>query len=100
VTDIDRLLGFWHAITLSLDGSESMDKQEIVLRFEGLTSAEAGVEAQGLREMLADASPDVDVTLRRERAESMDMGATLVLLLGTPKTREPRGQPCCSTSRG
>jgi hypothetical protein len=84
VTDIDRLLGFWHAITLSLDGSESMDKQEIVLRFEGLTSAEAGVEAQGLREMLADASPDVDVTLRRERAESMDMGATLVLLLGTP----------------
>ena len=61
-----------------------MDKQEFVVRFEGLSSAEAGVEAQRLQEMLADASPDLDVKLRRERAESMDMGATLVLLLGTP----------------
>lgn len=61
-----------------------MDKQEFTIRFEGLSSAEASVEAQRLQEILADASPDVDVKLRRERAESMDMGATLVLLLGTP----------------
>lgn len=61
-----------------------MDKQEFIVRFEGLSSAEASVEAQRLQEMLADASPDIDVKLRRERAESMDLGATLVLLLGTP----------------
>ena len=61
-----------------------MDKQEFIIRFEGLSSAEANVEAQRLQEMLADASPDIDVKLRRERAESMDMGTTLELLLGTP----------------
>lgn len=61
-----------------------MDKQEFMIRFEGLSSAEASVEALRLQEMLADASPDLDVKLRRERAESMDMGSTLVLLLGTP----------------
>lgn len=61
-----------------------MDKQKFIIRFEGLTSAEASVESQRLQERLADASPDIDVKLRRERAESMDMGATLVLLLGTP----------------
>lgn len=61
-----------------------MDKQEFVIRFDGLSSAEAGVEAQRLQEMLADSSPDVDVKLRRDRSETMDMGATLVLLLGTP----------------
>jgi hypothetical protein len=60
------------------------NKREFLVRFEGLSSAEAGVEAQRLQEILADASPDLDVTLRREHAESMDMGATLVLLLGTP----------------
>jgi hypothetical protein len=61
-----------------------MNKQKFVVRFEGVSSAEAGVEAQRLREMLADVSPDLGVSLRRARAESMDMGATLVLLLGTP----------------
>jgi hypothetical protein len=61
-----------------------MDKQVFIIRFEGLSSAEASVEAQRLQEVLADASPDIDVKLQRERGESMDMGATLVLLLGTP----------------
>lgn len=62
-----------------------MEKQEFTIRFEGLSSAEAGVEAQRLREILANASPDIEVSQpRRERGESMDLGATLVLLLGTP----------------
>lgn len=61
-----------------------MDKQEFVIRFEGLTSAESNIEAQQLREMLVGASPDLEVKLRRERAESMDTGATIILLLGTP----------------
>jgi len=61
-----------------------MEKQEFMIRFDGLSSAEASVEAQRLQEMLTDGSPDIDVKLRRERAESMDMGATLVLVLGTP----------------
>jgi hypothetical protein len=61
-----------------------MEKQEFIIRFDDLSSAEAGVEAQRLQEMLSDASPDIDVKLRRERSDAMDMGATLVLLLGTP----------------
>jgi hypothetical protein len=61
-----------------------MDTQEFIIRFEGLSSAEASVEAQLLQRMLTDASPHVDVKLQRERADSMDMGATLVLVLGTP----------------
>lgn len=65
-----------------------MDKQEFVIRFEGLSSAAAGVEAQQLQEMLADTSADVDVTLRRDRTESMDMGTILVLILGTRAVTE------------
>lgn len=42
------------------------------------------MEAQHLQEMLADASDDLDVKLEQESTESMDMGATLVLVLGTP----------------
>ena len=61
-----------------------MNKNEVLVRFEGLSPGEAGIEAQRLQELLSDASPDVSVMLQRERAESMDMGATLVLLLGTP----------------
>ncbi len=61
-----------------------MEKQEFIIRFEGLSAAEASIEAQILKEILANASPDIDVKLRREQAESMDMGTMLVLLLGTP----------------
>jgi hypothetical protein len=61
-----------------------MDKQEFVIRFEDLSPAEASVEAQRLQETLRDASRDIDVKLRRQRGETMDMGATLVLVLGTP----------------
>jgi hypothetical protein len=61
-----------------------MESQEVIVRFEGLSSADAGVEAQRLQETLLDASSDVSVTLKREQTESMDMGATLVLVLGTP----------------
>jgi hypothetical protein len=61
-----------------------MNKNEVLVRFEGISPGEAGVEVQRLQELLADASPDVSVKLRREHAESMDMGASLVLLLGTP----------------
>jgi hypothetical protein len=60
-----------------------MDRQELVLRFEGMSAAEAGLAAQGLQQLLAEAAPEVEVTLR-DRPEAQDMGATLVLLLGTP----------------
>lgn len=61
-----------------------MNGNKLVLRFEGLSAAEAGLAAQGLQQLLAEAAPEVDVTLQRDRAEAQDMGASLVLLLGTP----------------
>ena len=61
-----------------------MSDNELIISFEELTGAEAGVEAQRLQEVLLDSAPGVNVTLKRERSDTMDMGATLVLLLGTP----------------
>jgi hypothetical protein len=61
-----------------------MSNNELFIRFEDVTGAEAGVEAQRLQEVLLDSAPDINVRLKRERSDTMDMGATLVLLLGTP----------------
>lgn len=61
-----------------------MSEQKFVVRFEGLSPAESGVETQRLQELLADSSPGVNATLRRDKTEAQDMGATLLLLLGTP----------------
>ena len=58
--------------------------ETFVIRFEDLSPAEAGVQAAALREALLDASPDVQVDLNKADGETMDFGATLVLLLGTP----------------
>ena len=61
-----------------------MDKHRVAVHFEGLTAAEAGVAAQSLQQLLAESSPEVEATLERDRSEALDMGATLVLLLGAP----------------
>ena len=61
-----------------------MDKGALFVRFEDLSGSEAGVEARNLQTMLRESAPDVDATLQRERGDTQDMGATLILLLGTP----------------
>lgn len=62
----------------------SDDRQQFVIRFEDLSAAEAGDRAASLRETLLDASPDLSVEVKKSDAATMDMGATLVLVLGTP----------------
>ena len=61
-----------------------MVKESFVVRLEGVSSAEAGIEAQSLREVVLDAAPEVEASIHRDREESMDGGASLLLLLGAP----------------
>lgn len=53
------------------------------IRFEGLTSAEANLAAAELLEELQEAGTGIDVSRRKERADTQDFGATLVVILGT-----------------
>ena len=59
-------------------------ENEFLIRFEELSSAEAGVQAQILKEYLLDAAPDVSARVERTERDNMDLGATLILVLGTP----------------
>ncbi|MBN3753693.1 hypothetical protein G3N95_12145 [Paraburkholderia sp. Tr-20389] len=63
---------------------ETPEKQEFLIRFEELSPAEAGAQAQILKDALLDTTPHVEARIERDRTESMDLGATLVLVLGTP----------------
>jgi hypothetical protein len=54
------------------------------LHFEDVSSDEATAAAEGLRNALLDASPDVNVDVQKADPTTMDFGATLVLALGTP----------------
>ncbi len=58
--------------------------QEISIQFDDLSPAEAGEKAALLREALLDATPGLHAEVRRGDGEAMDMGATLILVLGTP----------------
>lgn len=58
--------------------------KELVLTFEGATLADANMFSADLADFLLDAAPDVEVERRRDDADAMDFGATLVLVLGTP----------------
>jgi len=61
-----------------------MDEQKFVIRFEGLSALAATEQAAMLQEVLKAAATDTRVDVVRDSGETMDMGATLVLLLGTP----------------
>ena len=54
------------------------------LHFEDLGPASASSAAASLRNALLDASPDVKVDLHKADPATMDFGATLILVLGTP----------------
>jgi hypothetical protein len=61
-----------------------MDEKEFVIRFEGLSAAEAGEKAELLVEALRSVAPGVQADLMKTDAEAMDMGATVILLLSAP----------------
>lgn len=61
-----------------------MEKQTYIIKFEGISAAEGNQYASELRNMLLDSTPDVKVDQRRDDTRTQDLGATLVLILGTP----------------
>lgn len=60
------------------------DSDEFELHFEDLSAADAAAAADDLRNALLDASPDVKVDVHKADPTTMDFGATLILVLGTP----------------
>lgn len=61
-----------------------MDQHTYLVTFEGISAADANRYAEELRNVLLDATPDIIVQRRRENPHTLDFGATLVLILGTP----------------
>ncbi len=61
-----------------------MDQQTYIIRFDEISEADANRYAIELRNMILDASPDVEVERKRDNPSTLDFGATLVLILGTP----------------
>lgn len=58
--------------------------QEFEIRFEELSPPDAAIRAGRLRRELAEMSPDVNVSIKKDDPETQDFGATLILILGTP----------------
>jgi hypothetical protein len=61
-----------------------MDQQTFIIEFEGVSKREANQYAEELRDTLKAAEPDVSVEQSRDSESSMDFGASLILILGTP----------------
>ena len=61
-----------------------MNEQTYLLSFEGVSEAEANRYAEELREALLDATTEIAVQRQRENPLAQDLGATLVLIMGTP----------------
>lgn len=60
------------------------DTTRLTVAFDGVSAARAGELARELQEALLDTAPGVKTELTRADPQAMDLGATLVLLLGTP----------------
>ncbi len=61
-----------------------MSEQTYLLSFEGVSPAEANRYAEELREVLLDATTELVVQRKRENPLAQDLGASLVLIMGTP----------------
>jgi hypothetical protein len=61
-----------------------MDQQTYIIKFDGVSVADANRYADELRNVLLDATPDITVHRRRDDPHTQDFGATLILILGTP----------------
>jgi hypothetical protein len=62
----------------------SKDESTYRIKFNDLSTAEAGVHAQKLLDVVLDAGESVSADLIKADPNTMDMGATIVLLLGAP----------------
>lgn len=63
---------------------DTMSEQTYFLSFEGVSEAEANRYAEELREVLLDAEASLAVQRQRENPLTQDLGASLVLIMGTP----------------
>ncbi len=61
-----------------------MEQHTYIVTFEHVSAADASRYAGELRQVLLDASPDLEVQRRRDNPETQDIGTTLILILGTP----------------
>jgi hypothetical protein len=61
-----------------------VDQQTYLLSFEGVSESEANRYAEELRDSLLDATAEITVQRQRENPLAQDLGATLVLIMGTP----------------
>ena len=61
-----------------------MNEQTYLLSFPGVSEAEANRYAEELREVLLDATTEIAVQRQRENPLAQDLGACLVLIMGTP----------------
>ncbi len=61
-----------------------MNEQTYLLSFHGVSEAEANRYAEDLREALLDSTDKIVVQRQREDPLAQDLGATLVLIMGTP----------------
>jgi hypothetical protein len=60
-----------------------MTDDEIWVSFPDASSADANVFAQTLSDDLRDSARELTVNVRKDRSDTQDFGATLVLVLGT-----------------
>lgn len=60
-----------------------MHESPFIISFPGASAAEANRYAAELRTALRDIDPDVKAEQQRDRPDTQDFGATLVILLGT-----------------
>src|SRR5262249_41262639 len=58
--------------------------QTFEIRFEGLSTAQAGINVDGLCDELVRISPDIHASRKKDDQTTQDFGATLLLILGTP----------------
>jgi hypothetical protein len=61
-----------------------MDSFSYIIRFDDVSGAEANLYASELRNLILDTGSNIEVHQRRDDPRTMDFGATLVLILGTP----------------
>jgi hypothetical protein len=63
-----------------------MGENAFEIRFEKVDAAEANLLAQDLQADLIEAAPHIKVKIKKDRSDTQDFGATLVLVLGAPAT--------------
>jgi len=68
-----------------MTASSAADFRQLKIHFDGLTVAQANIAAQELAKLLApQLGPSGSVRVERTDQSRQDMGATIILLLGTP----------------